>query len=194
MGGSAAECAAVQPRCARSAKPLEPRCRPVSCAGPRQIKKGESVVEDDDFEDEAFDEGEEDVEDDGLGLDEIDELDELDEEFEDDEADDLVLDDDVDADIVVADDEELDEDDEEEDAELEDDDVDDEDDEEGILGFGEKALAEDELLDFVDDTKEDLGVLTVPIGEGEFTCRSCFLVKNRAQLADEKKMICLDCA
>jgi hypothetical protein len=33
-----------------------------------------------------------------------------------------------------------------------------------------------------------------PIGEGEFTCRSCFLVKRRAQLADEKRMICLDCA
>ena len=33
-----------------------------------------------------------------------------------------------------------------------------------------------------------------PIGEGEFTCRSCFLVKRRAQLADAKKQICLDCA
>lgn len=148
----------------------------------------------DEFEDEAFEDGEGDVEDDGLGLDEIDELDELDEEFEDDEVAELVLDDEVDAELpaVAVDDDDLD--DEEEDVELAEDDGDDDEDEDEILGFGEKALAEDELLDFVDDTKEDLGVLTVPIGEGEFTCRSCFLVKNRAQLADEKKMICLDCA
>ena len=147
---------------------------------------------DDEFEDEAFEDGEVEAEDDGLELDEIDELDELDEEFEDDEVAELVLDD-VDAAIpVVADDDDLD--DEEEDVELEEDDGDGDDDDEEILGFGEKALADDELLDFVDDTKEDLGVLTVPIGEGEFTCRSCFLVKNRAQLADEKKMICLECA
>jgi hypothetical protein len=33
-----------------------------------------------------------------------------------------------------------------------------------------------------------------PPGEGEFTCRSCFLVKRRAQLADATAMICLDCA
>jgi hypothetical protein len=33
-----------------------------------------------------------------------------------------------------------------------------------------------------------------PAGEGEFTCRSCFLVKRRAQLADPQAMICLDCA
>jgi len=33
-----------------------------------------------------------------------------------------------------------------------------------------------------------------PPGEGEFTCRSCFLVKRRAQLADATEMICLDCA
>jgi hypothetical protein len=33
-----------------------------------------------------------------------------------------------------------------------------------------------------------------PPGEGEFTCRSCFLVKRRPQLADADAMICLDCA
>lgn len=32
------------------------------------------------------------------------------------------------------------------------------------------------------------------IREGEFTCRSCFLVKKRAQLADPEGLICLDCA
>lgn len=35
---------------------------------------------------------------------------------------------------------------------------------------------------------------TTPAGEDEFICRSCFLVKRRAQLADEDELICLDCA
>jgi hypothetical protein len=42
--------------------------------------------------------------------------------------------------------------------------------------------------------KEALTASTSPIGAGEFTCRSCFLVKRRAQLADEKLQLCLDCA
>ena len=32
------------------------------------------------------------------------------------------------------------------------------------------------------------------VREGEFVCRSCFLVKRTAQLANRKKMICRDCA
>lgn len=32
------------------------------------------------------------------------------------------------------------------------------------------------------------------IGEDEFTCRACFLVKSRAQLADADQLICSDCA
>lgn len=32
------------------------------------------------------------------------------------------------------------------------------------------------------------------IGEDEFTCRACFLVKSRAQLADSDELICTDCA
>ena len=35
---------------------------------------------------------------------------------------------------------------------------------------------------------------STPPGEDEFTCRSCFLVKRRAQLADAADMICTDCA
>jgi len=144
-------------------------------------------VVDDDIEEEDFAEAEgDDDEDDDLELDEIDELDELDEDFDDD--------DDVVADVLPVDAD--DDDDEEEDvvAVPEDDDDDDDEEDDGVLGFGEKALADDELLDFVDDSKEDLGLVTVPIGDGEFTCRSCFLVKRRAQMADEKKMICFDCA
>ncbi|HTK16881.1 MAG TPA: DUF4193 family protein [Acidimicrobiia bacterium] len=34
----------------------------------------------------------------------------------------------------------------------------------------------------------------VPRRENEFLCRSCFLVLPRHQLADEKRMICRDCA
>lgn len=142
---------------------------------------------DDDIEEEDFAEAEgDDDEDDNLELDEIDELDELDEEFDDD--------DDAVAAVIPADAD--DDDDEEEDvvAVPEEDDDDDDEEDDGVLGFGEKALADDELLDFVDDSKEDLGLVTVPIGDGEFTCRSCFLVKRRAQMADEKKMICFDCA
>ena len=32
------------------------------------------------------------------------------------------------------------------------------------------------------------------VREGEFVCRSCFLVKRTAQIANRKKMICRDCA
>jgi hypothetical protein len=28
----------------------------------------------------------------------------------------------------------------------------------------------------------------------EFTCRKCYLVKHRSQLADKKRMYCRDCA
>lgn len=33
-----------------------------------------------------------------------------------------------------------------------------------------------------------------PMGAGEFTCRNCFLVRRRSQLADETRMLCVDCA
>ncbi|MCA1727053.1 MAG: DUF4193 domain-containing protein, partial [Actinobacteria bacterium] len=28
----------------------------------------------------------------------------------------------------------------------------------------------------------------------EFTCKNCFLVKHRSQLADKRRMFCVDCA
>ena len=34
----------------------------------------------------------------------------------------------------------------------------------------------------------------VPMQDTEFQCRKCFLVKNRSQLADKKKVLCRDCA
>lgn len=45
-----------------------------------------------------------------------------------------------------------------------------------------------------DDGKEALVERVVPAQANEFTCRSCFLVKHRSQLADKKKMYCFDCA
>lgn len=32
-----------------------------------------------------------------------------------------------------------------------------------------------------------------PKRPGEFTCRSCFLVKHPSQLADARRMLCRDC-
>jgi hypothetical protein len=37
-------------------------------------------------------------------------------------------------------------------------------------------------------------VRVVPKQVDEFTCMSCFLVRHRSQLANEKKMICKECA
>ena len=34
----------------------------------------------------------------------------------------------------------------------------------------------------------------VPMQDSEFQCRKCFLVKNRSQLANKKKLLCRDCA
>jgi Domain of unknown function (DUF4193) len=85
--------------------------------------------------------------------------------------------------------------DDEEDDEVTDLEEDEEDDEEEALDV---LLARDTGLneDFVrldDESRDGLGHLDAPIGAGEFTCRSCFLVKRRPQLADEERMVCLDC-
>ena len=45
-----------------------------------------------------------------------------------------------------------------------------------------------------DDKAEALVEKVVPPQANEFTCRNCFLVKHRSQLADKKKMLCRDCA
>jgi hypothetical protein len=73
----------------------------------------------------------------------------------------------------------------------------DEDEEDGaealdVLLVREQAL-DDDLLRLGDDTRVYPATVP-PIAGSEFTCRSCFLVKRRAQLADEERMICLDCA
>lgn len=45
-----------------------------------------------------------------------------------------------------------------------------------------------------DDKTEALVEKVLPIQSDEFTCRNCFLVKHRSQLADRKRLFCVDCA
>jgi len=130
-----------------------------------------------DFEEDVFEEdGDEELElEDDIELDDIDATEEDDDEEE-----------------IAADDDEID-DDEEVEEELAVDDGDDEEDEESLDVL--LARDPDEELVRLDEEPRD-GLATVPptIAADEFTCQSCFLVKRRAQLADEKKMICRDCA
>lgn len=49
-------------------------------------------------------------------------------------------------------------------------------------------------LDRGDDKTEALVEKIVPIQSDEFTCRNCFLVKHKSQLADKKRLFCVDCA
>lgn len=53
-----------------------------------------------------------------------------------------------------------------------------------------------ELLDSpqADLTGEELTVPLVPRQNDEFTCTVCYLVHHRSQLADERRIICDECA
>jgi hypothetical protein len=125
----------------------------------------------------------------------VDDLVEDDEESDDEDTDlDLDLDDDLEIDDIPVDDDEDDDDDIDDD----DDDADevaDEETEESLDVLLAREQGDDDSLVRLDDEPRD-GLVSVieTISADEFTCTSCFLVKRRAQLADEKKMICLDCA
>lgn len=58
----------------------------------------------------------------------------------------------------------------------------------------EKVLDETQVARTADEARDNLTEPSQPMGDEEFTCRSCFLVKRRAQLANEDKLICFDCA
>jgi hypothetical protein len=125
---------------------------------------------------------------------EVDDLVEDDDTDDDDDEDlDLELDDDLDIDVPVDDDDEDDDDDDED--EDDSDEVVDEETEESLDVLLAREQGDDDSLVRLDDEPRD-GLVSVieTISADEFTCTSCFLVKRRAQLADEKKMICLDCA
>jgi hypothetical protein len=64
----------------------------------------------------------------------------------------------------------------------------------GAVDVDEAELAESLELPGTDLSGEELTVRVVPKQLDEFTCNSCFLVRHRSQLADEKKMICRECA
>jgi len=55
----------------------------------------------------------------------------------------------------------------------------------------EEEDEEDEPAD-VEDRSGDGGKI-LPRRPGEFVCQSCFLVKSPPQLADAKRMLCVDC-
>lgn len=53
---------------------------------------------------------------------------------------------------------------------------------------------EDEDEDLEDsDYRTDIALRVLPKQPDEFVCQSCFLVKNRSQIADKEKMFCRDC-
>lgn len=73
----------------------------------------------------------------------------------------------------------------------------------------DELIAKKSSEDDAQDDSEDDTVLTLepeervggslpsnvkPQQSSEFTCRNCFLVKSKSQLADRKRMLCRDCA
>jgi ribonuclease E len=166
--------------------------------------------------DEEFAEDEDTTEDEDLSLDEDLDLDDYEDGDDVDEVDEVdvvavVVEDvdDVDDDVAQEDDvvevagaavthEEEDVEDEEEDETDLDEDTDETPEEEGeasldVLLARDKANDEEDL-GRLEEPRDGLSVPAQPISASEFTCRSCFLVKNRAQLADEEALICFDCA
>jgi hypothetical protein len=57
-----------------------------------------------------------------------------------------------------------------------------------------QGLEEEEEEEDEPDDRGEPGTKIVPRRDNEFLCKSCFLVLPRHQLADEKRMICRDCA
>ena len=64
----------------------------------------------------------------------------------------------------------------------------------GKVDEDEAEAAESFELPGADLSHEELAVEVKPKQDDEFTCMSCFLVHHRSQLADEKALICRDCA
>jgi hypothetical protein len=139
---------------------------------------GGCVAKDDEYDEESYEEEEpdEDLDDEDLDDEDLDELPDLEEE--DDELEEL------DEDEAEAETEE----------ELPEDDEEPEDEEESLDVLLTRDKGIDEELVRGDEPRDGLSVTGAVPDVGEFTCRSCFLVKRQGQLADAKKLICLDCA
>lgn len=139
---------------------------------------------------------------------EVDDLDDLDEDDLVDDAVELDEDDLVDdEDVVIGDDPEdieipvaspvveADDDDDDEEEEIDLDDV-----EAGLdVILKDRLVVEDEVEDEDEEEAPEIEDRTEgstkvqPKRPEEFVCQSCFLVKHPRQLADEKRMLCLDC-
>jgi hypothetical protein len=67
---------------------------------------------------------------------------------------------------------------------------------EAAADLGDEADPFEAELDLpgADLSAEELTVRVLPRQADEFTCKSCFLVHHRSQLADERTMVCTDCA
>jgi Domain of unknown function (DUF4193) len=67
---------------------------------------------------------------------------------------------------------------------------------EAAADLGDEADPFEAELDLpgADLSAEELTVRVLPRQADEFTCKSCFLVHHRSQLADERSMVCTDCA
>ena len=65
----------------------------------------------------------------------------------------------------------------------------------GQVDEDEVEAAEAFELPGADLSHEELTVRVLPRQANEFTCSSCFLVKSRSQLAEERngQMLCVDC-
>src|SRR3954465_11166903 len=64
----------------------------------------------------------------------------------------------------------------------------------GKVDEDEAEAAESFELARADLSHEELAVEVRPRQDDEFTCMSCLPVHHRSQLADEKNLICKDCA
>lgn len=65
----------------------------------------------------------------------------------------------------------------------------------GSVDEDEAAAAESFELPGADLSNEELSVVVLPAQEDEFTCGSCFLVRHRSQLAEERDGVkfCFEC-
>ncbi|MEX5235626.1 DUF4193 domain-containing protein [Kocuria arenosa] len=65
----------------------------------------------------------------------------------------------------------------------------------GSVDEDEAAAAESFELPGADLSNEELSVVVLPAQEDEFTCGSCFLVRHRSQIAEDRGGVkyCVEC-
>ncbi|ABG92465.1 MULTISPECIES: DUF4193 domain-containing protein [Rhodococcus] len=63
-----------------------------------------------------------------------------------------------------------------------------------VVDVEDTDTAESFELPGADLSGEEFTVRVIPKQSDEFTCTSCFLVHHRSRLADDRELICRDCA